>query len=386
MSVKRLWICLGILLLLARPVWAAEPQVAARGAALVDGETGRVLWGRNEEKTMEMASTTKIMTAMLILEKYGMDEIVTVSKNAAAQPDVQMGLKEGEQWYVGDLLRAMMLQSYNDAAVALAEHASGSVEAFCMEMTAKAKALGAANTVFGTPNGLDSSLSLEQHHTTAADLGLLTAWALEDPVFREIISLPSHSFTDVTGARSHTAVNTDRFLQMYDGAIGVKTGYTNKAGNCFVGAAERDGARLIAVVLGCGWGAEGREQKWKDAKALLDYGYDTFAKTEIVQEGTVCGSVAVGRSTVAEIPLVTEMDFSGIFSEEELEHLKKTAYAPLSVEAPVEQGMELGTLEFSLEGEVLAEVPLVAGADAPSYTFGQWLEVLAEDWRSLQRD
>lgn len=386
MSVKRLWICLGILLLLVRPVFGAEPQVAARGAVLVDGETGRVLWGQNEEKTMEMASTTKIMTAMMILEKCDMDEVVTISKNAAAQPDVQMGLKEGEQWYVGDLLRAMMLKSYNDAAVALAEHASGSVEAFCMEMTAKANALGAKDTVFGTPNGLDSSLSLEQHHTTAADMGILTTYALKNPVFREIIQLPSHTFSDVTGTLSHTAVNTDRFLQMYDGAIGVKTGYTNKAGNCFVGAAQREDTLLVAVVLGCGWGTEGKEQKWKDAKALLDYGYENFENCPVTEENQVCGTVGVTRSVVGEIPLVTAESFSGIFSAEELEKLEKTVSAPISVEAPVEKGMELGTLEISLEGETLARVPLLAGADAPSYTFGQWMKVLPERWRSLSRN
>lgn len=383
MSVKRLWICLGILLLLARPVFGAEPRVAARGAALVDGETGRVLWGYNEEKPMEMASTTKIMTAMLILEKCGMEEEVTISKKAAAQPDVQMGLKEGERWYVGDLLRAMMLKSYNDAAVALAEHASGSVEAFCMEMTAKAKALGAKDTVFGSPNGLDSSLSLEQHHTTAEDMGILTAYALKNPVFREIIQLPSYTFMDVTGKVSHTAVNTDRFLQMYDGALGVKTGYTNKAGNCFVGAAQREDTLLVAVVLGCGWGTEGREQKWKDAKTLLDFGYENFEKKQVVESERKYGTMSITRSAVSEIPLMTAEGFAGIFSEDELEKLEKKIYAPLSAEAPVKKGKELGTLEISLEGETLARIPLLAAADAPAYTFGQWLGVLTEQWRSL---
>ena len=141
------------LLLCGQTVLAAEPNVAAQGAALIDGETGRLLWGKNAESPMEMASTTKIMTAILVLEKADPKEVVTISKNAAKQPDVQMGLKEGEQWYAGDLLRAMMLKSYNDAAVALAEHVSGSMEAFCMEMTAKAASIGATDTVFGSPNG-----------------------------------------------------------------------------------------------------------------------------------------------------------------------------------------------------------------------------------------
>ena len=153
----RWFVCLLLILCLPlQTTFAAQPQLAARGAALVDAESGRLLWGKNADTPMEMASTTKIMTAILVLEKSRPEEIVTISKNAAKQPDVQMDLEEGEQWYVKDLLRAMMLQSYNDAAVALAEHVSGSVEAFCLEMTAKAAEIGAKDTVFGSPNGLDS--------------------------------------------------------------------------------------------------------------------------------------------------------------------------------------------------------------------------------------
>lgn len=380
MSVKRIGIFLLAIMLLAHPVFGAEPKTAARGAALVDGETGRVLWGKNEDKTMEMASTTKIMTAILVLEKCDGNEVVTISKNAASQPDVQMHLKEGEQWYAGDLLKAMMLKSYNDAAVALAEHISGSVEAFCMEMTAKAKALGANDTVFATPNGLDSKYSLEQHHTTAADMGKITSYALKNPYFCEIIALPSHTFTDVSGKISHTAMNTNRFLQMYDGAIGVKTGYTNKAGNCFVGAAKREDVMLIAVVLGCGWGNEGKEQKWKDAKATLDYGFDTYEKKEILQQGEICGTIGVTRSLQEQVPVAAKDGFQGIFSTEELESLEKVLQIPISVEAPLEKGEQIGMLEVRLDGKTLAQVPLLAAQDAPAYTFRQWLAVLTEKW------
>jgi len=155
---QRILSVLLLFLFSAATVFAAEPNVAAQGAALIDGKTGRLLWGRHAEEPMAMASTTKIMTAILVLERANLEDIVTVSKNASRQPEVHMDLREGEQWKVGDLLSVMMLRSYNDAAVALAEHVSGSVEAFCDEMTKKAKDIGAKDTVFGSPNGLDSHL------------------------------------------------------------------------------------------------------------------------------------------------------------------------------------------------------------------------------------
>lgn len=236
------------------PTLAAEPTVAAQGAALIDGKTGRLLWGKNADAPLAMASTTKIMTAILVLERASLTEVVTVSKNAAQQPKVHMSLQEGEQWQVGDLLSAMLLRSYNDAAVALAEQTSGSVEKFCAEMTKKAKEIGARDTVFGSPNGLDSHLTAEQHHSTAYDMALIGAYALENETFREIIAQQEIYVSDLTGKHSCSVTNADRFLQEYSGALGIKTGYTNRAGHCFVGAAERDGVRLVSAVLGSGWG------------------------------------------------------------------------------------------------------------------------------------
>lgn len=258
------------------PTLAAEPTVAAQGAALIDGKTGRLLWGKNADAPLAMASTTKIMTAILVLERASLTEVVTVSKNAAQQPKVHMSLQEGEQWQVGDLLSAMLLRSYNDAAVALAEQVSGNVAKFCAEMTKKAKEIGARDTVFGSPNGLDSHLTAEQHHSTAYDMALIGAYALENETFREIIAQQEIYVSDLTGKHSCSVTNADRFLQEYSGALGIKTGYTNRAGHCFVGAAERDGVRLVSAVLGSGWGDAGKQKKWTDTKALMDYGFAVF--------------------------------------------------------------------------------------------------------------
>ena len=378
---KRIYICLlAGWMFCAQTAFAAEPRVTAQGAALLDAETGRLLWGKNEEEPLEMASTTKIMTAILVLEKGNPNDVVTVSKHAARQPDVQMGLKEGEQWYEQDLLTAMMLKSYNDAAVALAEQISGSVEAFCQEMTEKAKAIGAKDTVFGSPNGLDSHLTKDQHHSTAYDMGLIAGYALQNPTFRQIVATPSETFTDVSGKISHTSVNTDRFLQMYSGALGVKTGYTNKAGNCFVGAATQDEVTLVSVVLGCGWGEAGKQAKWMDTKALMDYGFDTYEKQTVAKAGTIRDRAAVSRSPVSEVDVGLASDYQAVLSEEEAEQIQITAKIPAVLEAPLQKGTVVGQAEIRLGDSVLGDVELLTMADAPTYTLVQQYHRLLEVW------
>lgn len=377
----RWFVCtLLILCLSVQTIYAEEPQLAAQGAALVDAKSGRLLWGKNADVPMEMASTTKIMTAILVLEKSRPEEIVTISKNAAKQPDVQMDLAEGEQWYVGDLLRAMMLQSYNDAAVALAEHVSGSVEAFCMEMTAKAAEIGAKDTVFGSPNGLDSHLSQEQHHSTAYDMGLITGYALQNPVFRKIVTLPSYTFSDVSGKRTHTAVNADRFLQMYAGALGVKTGYTNKAGHCFVGAAQQEDTVLVSVVLGCGWGSAGKEAKWTDTKKLMDYGFATYTPYTVVQEGETMGRVSVEHAPQTTVDAMADASYTGVFSEQEKEQIEIKIQLPETLRAPIAKGTPIGHAEISLQGEVLTKISLLAAEDIASYTLAEQLQQLFGVW------
>ena len=377
---RRILSVLLLFLFSAATVFAAEPNVAAQGAALIDGKTGRLLWGRNAEEPMAMASTTKIMTAILVLENCGLEEVVTVSKNASHQPEVHMELQEGERWKAGDLLSAMMLRSYNDAAVALAEHVSGSVEAFCGEMTKKAKDIGAKDTVFGSPNGLDSHLTDAAHHSTAYDMALITAYALENETFREIIAQPEITVADLEGKHVCNVTNADRFLQEYSGAIGVKTGYTNKAGHCFVGAAEREDVLLISTVLGSGWGAGGKEKKWKDTKALMDYGFEKFHFHEAVKKGTVFGEVRINDSPTERVETVLAEGYMALFSEEERESLRMEAVLPKEVEAPVEKGEKLGKAFLFLGDEKITEIDLLAKESAPTFTLAERLQRLAENW------
>lgn len=363
------------------PAYAAElPQVAAHGAALADGKTGRVLWEKDGDTPMAMASTTKIMTAILVLENADLEGTVEISRNAAHQPEVHMDLREGEEWKVGDLLSAMMLRSYNDAAVALAEYTSGTVEDFCAEMTAKAAEIGAEDTVFGSPNGLDSSLPLERHHSTASDMARIAAYALENEAFCRIVAQPEIYITEKNGKRQLSVTNADRFLREYDGAMGVKTGYTNKAGHCFVGAAERDGVRLVSAVLGSGWGDSGKEKKWTDTKKLMDYGFANYGSYQAAARGMVFGEVRVTDSPVEMLGTVLGEDYEALFSEAERESLRMEAKLPEMLEAPVYAGETLGAARLMLGEETLAEIPLLAAGDAPCFTLWQRLRRIAAGW------
>ena len=249
-------------------VLAEEPKVNAISAVIVDGDTGRILWGKNENKPMAMASTTKIMTALVALENSDIKKETTVSKNATLASPVKMHLSVGEKMTIEQLLYAMMLQSYNDSAVAVAEAVGGSVEKFCTMMNEKAKEIGCSDTVFETPNGLDKG----NHHSTAEDMSKIGVYALKNQNLMKIMNTRDYTFK--SSKTTYSFVNKDRLLSEYEGAIGMKTGFTGKAGHCFVGAANRGDVTLVSVVLASGWGTAGKSRKWIDTKALLNYGYN----------------------------------------------------------------------------------------------------------------
>ncbi|MCL1788126.1 MAG: D-alanyl-D-alanine carboxypeptidase, partial [Defluviitaleaceae bacterium] len=292
------------------------PTVNALGAVLIDAETGRLLWGKNEHTPMAMASTTKIMTAVLALESGRMDETVTVSKRAASAPKVKMGLSTGEKLRLGELMYALMLESSNDAAVAIAEHLGGSVEAFCAKMTEKAKEAGARDTVFETPNGLD----LGDHHSTAYDLAQIARYALKVPGFIELTNTSNANFS--SDRRTYQMDNFNRLLREYEGANGVKTGFTGKAGHCFVGAARRGGMQLISVVLASGWGEAGKQRKWSDTKSVLNYGFNNYEYVNVVVENDSAGRVPVTRSRTDSIECAYAKGLRLPLNEDEKELVK----------------------------------------------------------------
>ena len=256
----------------------------ARSAALIDGDTGRLLYGKEADVSLPMASTTKIMTCILVLERMELDEICTVSSYAASQPQVRLGVQAGWEFRCEDLLYSLMLESHNDTAVILAEEAAGSVEGFALWMNEKAEEIGLSQTHFVTPNGLDA----EGHYTTARELALILRYCIrtssKSNEFLKITQAANHLFTDCTGNRSFSVYNHNAFLQMMDGALTGKTGFTGNAGYCYVGALERDGRLYIVALLACGW-PNNKGYKWSDTKKLMNYGLDVYhaAKLETPQ-------------------------------------------------------------------------------------------------------
>jgi len=353
------------------------PKVEARGAILIEAESGRVLWERNSEEPMAMASTTKIMTAIIALEQGNLDDIVTASAYAARQPEVNMDLTEGEELRLRDLLYALMLMSYNDAAVAIAEHISGDVENFCAIMTDKARELGAKNTVFGTPSGLDQG----EHHSTAYDMALITRYALQNQEFVRLINMPY--ITVQSNRRSIELRNKNRLLSEYSGATGVKTGFTGRAGQCFVGSAERDGMKLISVVFASGWGAAGREQKWVDTKRILDYGFENYTFVELVEAGHVPGHIDITRTRTPRVDIALTEGLTLPMNAEEKSKVEIKFEYPQEIAAPIEAGQVMGQGIVSLGGKVLARIDLVTLEGAERHDLPTSARKVLENWLEM---
>lgn len=313
-----------------------EPEkLYARAAALYDAKSERILFGKKQNEKLPMASTTKIMTCIVILEHASMEDVVTVSKNAARQPDVQLNMNTGDKYYLKDLLYSLMLESHNDTAVALAEHVGGTVEGFAKLMNKKAIELGCIQTNFVTPNGLDA----KDHYTTAGELCKIATYALQNKEFRRIIKTPAYSFCELKSGRKFIVNNKDRFLQMYDGAIGIKTGFTGNAGYCFVGAVEKEDKLLVSSVLGCGW-PPNKNYKWSDTKKLMDYGFEHYTMQNFFQQPVELKKQIVLGGKKDRVELETKkinvtMLSDGHESEKIVLELKKVIKAPVSSKTKV---------------------------------------------------
>ncbi len=331
-------------------------KLYARSAILMDAWTGRILYEENGFEVMPMASTTKIMTCILALESGKTEEWVTVSRNAQGQPKVRLGFKEGEEYQLEDLLYSLMLESHNDTAVAIAEFVGGSVEGFADMMNEKAVELGCENTYFITPNGLDATKDGKQHSSTAYDMALITAYALENKEFCKIISAPSHSFMEKSKTKQYTVYNKDAFLTMYEGAIGVKTGFTNGAGYCFVGAVKQGDAEFISVVLASGW-PPNKSWKWADTRTLMNYGTENYFYTTYMGEGQY-GPVAIRDGVAESVSVEVKREEIGLLLRKD-ECIVTEYEVVTDIQAPVEEGQIVGCERYVLDGEILAEFPIV---------------------------
>jgi serine-type D-Ala-D-Ala carboxypeptidase (penicillin-binding protein 5/6) len=354
-----------------------EPKVDALGAIIMDANTGRVLWGKNENEPLANASTTKIMTAIVALEKGNLNDTVKVSSKAANAPKVKMSLSTNEEIKLEYLLYALLLQSSNDAAVAIAEHIGGDVESFCKLMTDRGKELGAKNTLFETPNGLDKG----EHHSTAYDMALISKHALSIPKFIEISNTKSVSVD--SNKRHYSITNKNRLLNEFSGANGIKTGFTGKAGHCFVGAAKRGDMQLITVALGSGWGDKGKEQKWVDTKEMLNYGFDNYKYETVVEKGKEVASVNIERSKTPNVNLYLQDGLLLPLNSEEKNSVKLKIDAPESIKAPIKANEKLGEAKVYVCDELIGEIDLLTTAGATRHDLKTSLEKVINVWIEL---
>lgn len=351
----------------------------ALSAVLMDGDSGRVLYEKEGYTARPNASTTKVMTCILALENGAGDDYVEVSKNAASQPEIKLNLKEGEQYYLEDLLYSLMLKSHNDTAVAIAEHIGGSVEGFARMMNEKAKEIGCTNTHFVTPNGLDSADAGGIHQTTARDLALIMSYAIKNKTFLHITQTRDYSFSDISGKRQFSVHNANAFLDMTQDAVSGKTGFTGNAGYCYVAACENEGRTFIISLLGCGW-PNNKTYKWKDAMKLLEYGKANFHKEtywqepklpEIpvsngIEEETAEDSksfVTENREKLGDAYVTGEIKITDSDKKKQIllkDGEKVTCHLRLekNLTAPVKKGQQIGQVTFSL-GELVLDNYLV---------------------------
>ena len=344
-------------------VKAAENiQLYALSAALIDGDTGRVLYEKNGYDVRAMASTTKIMTLILALEYGNIDDLVTVSDYAAKMPDVQLNIKAGEQYILEDLLYSLILESHNDSAVAVAEHIGGDVEQFANMMNKKARELGLSSTYFITPNGLDASDEKGIHGTTAVELAQIMKYCImESPKkedFIRICQTRNHSFTDYNETRSFSVNNKNALLDMMSGVIAGKTGFTGDAGYCYVGAIEQDNKTYIVALLGCGW-PNNKSYKWSDCKQLFNYGIENYNYTTVLDKSFELDTIKVLDGVDNEFLDICVKDEVGLIVKEE-EKITYEYILPKTVTAPVKEGDILGHVDIYIDDEIIATVNIYA--------------------------
>lgn len=380
-------------------------QLHALSAVLMDAENGRILLEKNGHEILPMASTTKIMTCILTLEQGNLSEYAAVSSYAAGQPKVRLGAKRGEWYQIGDLLYSLMLESHNDAAVIIAEHygsdwaglsrdvsshsaqeSQKAVLAFARRMNEKAREIGCTDTNFVTPNGLDGTLTLEageetrqiQHSTTAADLARIMRYCItQSPArdsFLEITRRDAYGYTNyleqeggfVPGDHAVSCVNHNAFLQMMDGALSGKTGFTGKAGYCYVGALKRENKTFVVALLACGW-PNHKSWKWQDTRLLMEYGLEHYETCDIYEPGQP-DPVLVENGQQNQVALqVHEEEIRLLLSDADIVEVEWKL--PDRLEAPVNAGDVVGEETFFVNGEPYASLPVTAVSDVEAIDF-----------------
>ncbi|MCM1544908.1 MAG: D-alanyl-D-alanine carboxypeptidase [Ruminococcus sp.] len=349
---KKLVAVISIILMTAVSVSAVNmPEVSAKSAILINGETGEVVFEKDADARRSMASTTKIMTAVLAAESGRMYDTVNVTAEMTGAEGTSIGLKSGYKLSLYDLVYGMMLESGNDAANAVAIFLAGDVQSFAKLMNSKAKQIGMTETNFVTPSGLDD----DNHYTTARDMATLGAYAMKNPLLRQICSTKSKRIDFIEPDLRVTFSNHNRLLRSYDGAIGIKTGFTKKSGRCLVSAAERNGVTFIAVTLSAG-------DDWNDHKKMFDEAFSTVQVEDIYLR--LPDIVKVIGSTKETVKIsAANHPYRYAYSGKKGE-ITRQIFLPKFIYAPIEVGDKLGTVKIFCDDELIGSEYIIAEESA----------------------
>ena len=371
-NLKRLF-CIFILFLIVFTTTnlASEPSIASGAAILVESSTGKILYEKNAYKKMYPASTTKIMTAILTLEKCDLSDKATVSRNAIySLPTgyVNANLREGEEMEIKDLMYALMVKSANDAAIVLAEHIGGSVEGFADMMNQKAQELGCQNTHFVNPNGIHNA----NHYSTAYDLYLIADYCMKNETFRKYVSTTSYTLpaTNKYPSADRICITTNDMLRSQtkyynENVIGIKTGHTTEAKNCLISGAVKNNTELISVVLFSGTNSEGLSERYVDTNALFEYGFEDFEFSDIIKKDNVIANIEIenGNKDTKSLDLLAKDSANAYIKKDfDLENLKPELKLNEEISAPISEGDILGNATYTID-DIEYTTELVASHD-----------------------
>lgn len=394
---RKLCICLFLLLILnvlfssfVKADEVASPDISSPAALLMDTASGKVLYEKNMNEKRYPASLTKVMTAIVVLENCDLSSIATVSYDAVMSLSsgyVTANLQIGEELTIEQLLYVLMVGSSNDAAIVLAEHVSGSIEAFAELMNQKAEEIGCTSTHFVNPNGVHD----ENHYSTAYDLALIARYAMNNETFRTLVSTTSYKLpiTNKYDREDRVFTTTNSLLIVnnnarednyyYKYATGIKTGFTTPAGNCLIASANKGNLELITVVLGAGQTSNGLSQRYLDTKALFDYGYDTYTLREVIKAGNTVQTVSISNATrdTKKLDAVIENDVYVLIKQED----KNSALLPEitlndNLKAPIKKGDIIGSVSYTVEGITYSENLLASSDVKKSKTFIRLIEII----------
>ena len=393
---KKLCICLFLLLILnvlfsffVKADEVANPDISSPAALLMDTASGKVLYEKNMNEKRYPASLTKVMTAIVVLENCSLSDIATVSYDSVMSLSsgyVTANLQIGEELTVEQLLYVLMVGSSNDAAIVLAEHVSGSIEAFAELMNQKAKEIGCTSTNFVNPNGVHD----ENHYSTAYDLAIIARYAMQNETFRTLVSTTSYKLpiTNKYDREDRVFTTTNSLLLVnnnsrsdnyyYKYATGIKTGFTTPAGNCLIASADKNGLELITVVLGAGQTSEGLSERYIDTKNLFEYGYDTYTLREVIKSSGVVQTTTISNATrdTKKLDAVVANDISVLIKQAD----KNSALLPEvklsdNLKAPINKGDVIGTVSYTVEGITYTENLLANSNVKKSRAFIRFIEI-----------